>query len=83
GKVTRGQMAAFLHRMAKESGKTPASAKYNPKFWDVQNHMFKNDIGWLSSKGITTGYTTTSFKPDTDITRGEMAAFLYRFYSVV
>lgn len=83
GKVTRGQMAAFLHRMAKASGKASASAKYNPKFWDVQNHMFKNDIGWLSSKGITTGYTATSFKPDADITRGEMAAFLYRFYSVV
>ncbi len=83
GKVTRGQMAAFLHRMAKVAGKAPSSTKYNPKFWDVQNHMFKNDIGWLSSKGITTGYTATSFKPNADITRGEMAAFLYRFYNVV
>ncbi len=83
GRVTRGQMAAFLHRMAKVSGKASSSAKYNLKFWDVKNHMFKNDIGWLSSKGITTGYTATSFKPEADITRGEMAAFLYRFYSVV
>ncbi|HBC90687.1 MAG TPA: hypothetical protein DCZ00_04490 [Lactococcus sp.] len=82
GKVTRGQMAAFLHRMAKVSGKAPVSGKYNPRFWDVKDSMFKNDIGWLSSKGITTGYTPTSFNPDADITRGEMAAFLYRFYNV-
>lgn len=39
GKVTRGQMAAFLHRMAKASGKASASAKYNPKFWDVLYHF--------------------------------------------
>lgn len=45
GKVTRGQMAAFLHRMAKVSGNAPSSGKYNSGFLDVQNHMFKNDIG--------------------------------------
>ena len=82
-KVTRGQMAAFLHRMAKESGKSPKNGKYETKFKDIQNNIFKNDIGWLSSKGITTGYTPTSFKPDAAITRGEMAAFIYRFYNKV
>lgn len=82
GNVTRGQMAAFLHRMAKESGYAPKNGKYNTKFWDTKSHMFKNDIGWLSSVGITTGYTATYFKPDAPITRGEMAAFLYRFYNV-
>lgn len=83
GKVTRGQMAAFLHRMAKVSGKAPTSGRYDSKFTDIKNHMFKNDIGWLSAKGITTGYTPTSFKPDADITRGEMAGFIYRYYNVV
>lgn len=82
GHVTRGQMAAFLHRMAKVSNNAPASGKYGSNFGDAQNHMFANDIGWLSSKGITTGYTPTSFRPDAEITRGEMAAFLYRFYNV-
>ncbi|WP_285023162.1 S-layer homology domain-containing protein [Lactococcus garvieae] len=83
GNVTRGQMAAFLHRMAKESGKAPKNGQYSSPFKDVQNNMFKNDIGWLYSKDITTGYTPTSFKPDASITRGEMAAFLYRFYNKV
>lgn len=83
GNVTRGQMAAFLHRMAKESGKAPKNGQYSSPFKDVQNNMFKNDIGWLYSKDITTGYTPTTFKPDASITRGEMAAFLYRFYNKV
>lgn len=74
--VTRGQMAAFLHRMAKVSGNAPTSGKYNTKFVDAKSHMFANDIGWLSSKGITTGYTPTTFRPDAYVTRGEMAAFL-------
>jgi len=82
GTVTRGQMAAFLHRMAKESGYAPKNGKYNTKFWDTKNHMFKNDIGWLSSQGITTGYTATYFKPDVPVTRGQMAAFINRFYNV-
>ncbi|USJ19925.1 S-layer homology domain-containing protein [Lactococcus formosensis] len=83
GNVTRGQMAAFLHRLAKESGKAPKNGQYSSPFKDIQNNMFKNDIGWLYSKDITTGYTPTSFKPDASITRGEMAAFLYRFYNKV
>ncbi|QPS71790.1 S-layer homology domain-containing protein [Lactococcus garvieae] len=82
GNVTRGQMAAFLHRMAKVSGNAPTTGKYSSNFADVKNHMFANDIGWLSSKGITTGYTATSFKPNANVTRGEMAAFLSRFYNI-
>lgn len=82
GNVTRGQMAAFLHRMAKVSGNAPASGKYSSKFTDTKNHMFANDIAWLNSKGITKGYTPTTFGPNANITRGEMAAFLSRFYNI-
>lgn len=80
GNVTRGQMAAFLHRMAVASGKASPSKKYDAHFIDAKKHMFSNDIGWLRTQGITTGYTPTSFKPDASISRGEMAAFLQRFY---
>lgn len=81
GNVTRGQMAAFLHRMAVASGKASPSKKYNAHFSDAKKHMFANDIGWLRAQEITTGYTPTSFKPDASITRGEMAAFIHRFYN--
>ncbi|MEY8458768.1 GH25 family lysozyme [Lactococcus ileimucosae] len=83
GNVTRGQMAAFLHRTAKAMGKAPASGTYNSPFTDINGNMFKNDINWLKSKGITTGYTPTTFRPDASITRGEMAAFINRFYNTL
>ena len=83
GNVTRGQMAAFLHRTAKAMGKAPASGTYTSSFQDINGNMFKNDINWLKSKGITTGYTPTTFRPDASITRGEMAAFLNRFYNTL
>uniref|UniRef100_UPI00359C74E8 S-layer homology domain-containing protein n=1 Tax=Lactococcus garvieae TaxID=1363 RepID=UPI00359C74E8 len=79
GNVTRGQMAAFLHRMAVKAGKAPASGKYNPYYADAKKHMFANDIGWLRNQGITD--TPKSFNPDAAMTRGEMAAFLHRFYN--
>ncbi|MCL2112324.1 MAG: S-layer homology domain-containing protein [Streptococcaceae bacterium] len=81
GNVTRGQMAAFLHRMAKAMGKAPTSGTYTSSFTDIKNNMFKNDINWLKTTGITTGYTPTSFKPNNTVTREEMAAFLHRFYN--
>lgn len=81
GNVTRGQMAAFLHRMAKVSGKAPANVHYGSPFKDISGNMFQNDIGWLYSQGITTGYTPTTYNPNGSVTRGEMAAFLNRFYN--
>lgn len=80
GAVTRGQMAAFLHRLAKVAGKAPANAHYGSPFKDISGNMFVNDIGWLTSEGVTTGYTPTTFNPNGNVTRGEMATFLKRFY---
>lgn len=80
GAVTRGQMAAFLHRMAKVSGKAPSNAHYGSPFKDIRGNMFANDIGWVYSQGITTGYTPTTYNPNGNVTRGEMAAFISRFY---
>ena len=83
GAVTRGQMAAFLHRMAKVAGKAPSTAHYDSPFKDISGNMFANDIGWLNSEKITTGYTPTTFNPNGNVTRGEMATFLKRFYDNV
>lgn len=79
--VTRGQMAAFLHRMAKAMSKTPSSGTYTSSFKDIQNNQFKNDINWLKITGITTGYSPTSYKPNETVKREEMAAFIHRFYN--
>jgi hypothetical protein len=75
-RVTRGQMAAFLVRALK------LPAPPTPKvFVDTRGHIFEGAVARLASAGITLGCnppTNNRFCPDSDVTRGEMAAFLVR-----
>ncbi|MDR1711177.1 MAG: S-layer homology domain-containing protein [Propionibacteriaceae bacterium] len=74
--VTRGEMAAYLYRMA---GAPAFSGPAAPSFTDVpKTHMFYSDIEWLKQSGITTGAGNGKFLPDQAATRGEVAAFLHR-----
>jgi len=41
-------------------------------------HWAADDVAWLKNNGITTGYPDNTFRPDNNVTRGEMAAFLHR-----
>src|SRR5690606_15517075 len=74
--VTRGQMAAFLHRALPDlatSGSTD--------FRDDNGSTFESDIEWLAATGVTRGCnppTNDRFCPDDVVTRGQMAAFLHR-----
>ena len=73
--VTRAQMAAFLWRYA---GEPPVSGSPSP-FTDVPSGMYYTDaVEWLVSRGITTGTSLTTYSPDQVVTRGQMAAFLWR-----
>ena len=44
----------------------------NPGDW------FYNDVQWLDSNGITTGYADGTYRPNNNVIRSEMAAFLHR-----
>lgn len=81
GNVTRGQMAAFMHRVYQGATGKKDTTKYPVPYADSKNHMFANNIGWLKEMGITD--TPTSFRPDASVTREEMAAFLKRFYGKI
>jgi hypothetical protein len=73
--VTRGQMAAFLHRALDgivELTGLPVD------FTDDDDSIFMADIAWLSATGITKGCSATEFCPNDPVTRGQMAAFLVR-----
>ena len=70
--VTRGQMAAFLVRALSLPA---ASTDY---FSDDNGTTFEHDINALAAAGITKGCTATTFCPNADVTRGQMAAFLHR-----
>lgn len=37
-----------------------------------------DDISWMEENGITTGYADGTFKPDNNVTRAEMSAFMHR-----
>ena len=70
--VTRGQMAAFLVRAL---GLPGTATDY---FTDDNGTLFESDINRLAASGITKGCTATTFCPDLDVTRAQMAAFLHR-----
>jgi hypothetical protein len=49
-------------------------------FGDVATgNQFINEITWLASTGISTGYPDGTFRPLASVNRDAMAAFLYRF----
>ena len=74
-KVTRAQMAVFLHRNAGEPA--PAGQQH---FTDVPTTSYANPaIAWLVEAGITTGTTPTTFTPQANTTRADMAVFLWRY----
>ncbi|MFP3914456.1 MAG: S-layer homology domain-containing protein [Actinomycetota bacterium] len=74
--VTRGQMAAFLVRALSLSD--PGAGDL---FTDDDGSTFESDIDRLATAGVTVGCNPPAndrFCPDDPVTRGQMAAFLYR-----
>ena len=75
--VTRGAMAAFLHRFAD----TPAgSSDAVAGFPDVPaGHVFTEPVTWLAATEITQGREDGTFGLNDPVTRGAMAALLNRY----
>ena len=77
--VSRQAMSAFMYRLAGE----PVFAPSQVTFGDVTvNHPFYEEIEWMASEGITTGTPASPkplYKPSSPVSRGAMAAFMYRF----
>ncbi len=48
------------------------------RFRDEDGSIFKTDIDWAESAGISTGYQDGTFRPTLLVTREAMAAFMYR-----
>ena len=73
--VTRDQAAAFLWRFAGEPGSSAPSG-----FTDVvEGSFYEEAVSWMREAGITTGTSPTEFSPHHTVTRGQAAAFLWRF----
>ena len=79
GVLNRGAMAAFLFRMdASASYRAPAVSP----FIDVPvTHRFYRAISWMHATGLAVGVQTGAgleYRPESALSRGAMAAFLYR-----
>ena len=72
--LTRGELAGLLHRL-EGSPSAPQPAQFN----DVSLGWQVAPVGWMLASGITTGTSPTTFSPDDPVTRGELAAFFYRY----
>jgi hypothetical protein len=74
--TSRSQASTFIHRFAG----TPPSAGGSELFRDVvEGSFYDAAVGWMVATGVTTGTSATTFHPDRAITRGEFAAFLWRY----
>ncbi len=74
--ITRGQMAKIIINGLGVQGLV---CEYNatPYFPDVPtDHTFYNEIQCLKDFGITSGYSDGTYKPDDNITRGQMSKFI-------
>ena len=80
--VARADMAAFLYRLVGSPEYTPSAAE-RAKFRDVDSSTpHAKEIWWLASTGISAGWNMGNgvyeFRPYAEVTRCDMAAFLYR-----
>jgi len=80
GNIPRWQMALFLHRMFVPVGLAAAGTTTVPAFTDTSglSTEIQNAISAIASHGITVGTTATTFSPDDNVSRDQMALFLYR-----
>lgn len=75
--VSRAAMAAFLYRLQHPGAVKPSCAA--APFPDVPvGSTFCGEIAWLKSTGIAAGYQDGRFHAERPVSRGAMAAFLYR-----
>lgn len=77
GAVKRGEFTKIL---AAASGEDLGAYQGNTKFSDVaQNMWYAKYIQWASAKGMVSGTSATTFAPEANITRQEMAVMLKRY----
>ncbi len=72
--VTRAMFVTVLYRYDGEKESKPHS------FTDVdENSWYNKAVSWASENGIVMGVSEDEFAPDSNITREQMAAILYRY----
>jgi len=74
GKLSRAMMVTMLHRLA---GLPEAEGH---AFEDViEGAYYENAVAWAAENDIVSGYSATTFAPDDNITREQMALMMFNY----
>ena len=77
--MTRAMIATVLYRLCGDF--EPAASGGNMPFKDVSESSYYYDaVKWCYNLGIITGTTATTFSPNENVTREQIAAIIYRAY---
>ena len=73
--MTRAMLVTVLYRLEGEP-----SVRGRSGFSDVTfNSYYEDAVTWAADNGIVNGTSTTTFSPNANVTREQMAAILYRY----
>lgn len=73
--MTRAMLVTVLYRLEGQPAVNGRSG-----FSDVQyNGYYEDAVTWAANNGIVNGTSTTTFSPNVNVTREQMAAILYRY----
>ena len=75
-KMTRAMLVTVLYRAAGEPTVTGITNKFTD---NKQGQYYYNAVLWASNVGIVNGATATTFDPNGNVTREQIAAILYRY----
>ncbi len=86
-----GDRKDYFHAFAGNPAQTPNGSMTSyvvpdpeppPPFRDIAASKFYSDIVWLAESGITAGCGDGKFCPNGNVTRGQMASFLVRAFTL-
>lgn len=76
---TRSMVATYLWKIAYQPEPTSTS-----RFADVPaSAEYAQAVNWMVEQGITSGTSATTFSPNDICTRGQIATFIYRYYTTL
>ncbi len=77
--LTRAMMVTVLWRLENRP-----QAEMISTFIDLKrNSWYDQAVDWAAEKGVALGYSSEAFGPQDDVTREQMAAFLFRYMGAV
>ncbi|MBR6808186.1 MAG: S-layer homology domain-containing protein [Clostridia bacterium] len=74
GPMTRAMVVTVLYRL-----EGSPSVSSNQPFTDLNADWYADAVAWAYESGVVTGTSSTTFSPDGNVTREQLATILYRY----